>query len=268
MKKSLKALLLSLVAILLVACGNGNGDGSSEEGGSDTAETSEGSGQVLNWTTSSELPTMDATLATDTVSFEVLSNTNEGLYRQSLGEENEFELGVIEAEPEVSEDGLTYTYTIREDANWSNGDPVTAHDFVYSWQRLVNPETAASYSYLIDGVILNATEILNGEMEASELGVTAIDDKTLEVQLVRNIPYLEGLLAMPAFLPLNQDFVEEQGDAHGTDSDSVLYNGPFTLEEWDGTGLTWTLVKNDTYWDADTVQLDQVNYQVLKERGR
>ncbi len=270
MKNSLKALLLSLVAVLLVACGNGGNGGGGEEGGSDTAETSggsEGAEQVLNWTTSSELPTMDATLATDTVSFEILSNVNEGLYRQSLGEEGEFELGVIEGEPAVSEDGLTYTYTIREDANWENGDPVTADDFVYAWQRLVDPATAASYSYLIDGVIVNATEILSGDMEPSELGVTAVDDKTLEVQLVRSIPYLEGLLAMPAFLPLNQEFVEEHGDNYGTDSETVLYNGPFTLEEWDGTGLTWNLVKNDTYWDADTVQLDQVNYQVLKEQS-
>lgn len=270
MKKSLKALLFSLVAVLLVACGNGGSNG--EEGGNDAADTDTSEGtdgveQVLNWTTSAELPTMDATIATDTVSFEILSNTNEGLYRQSLDQEGVFELGVIEGEPEVSEDGLTNTYTIREDANWENGEPVTAQDFVYSWQRLVDPETAASYSYLMDGFIVNASEIIAGEMDPSELGVTAVDDKTLEVQLVKQVPYLEGLLAMPAFMPLNEAFVEEQGDAYGTDSETVLYNGPFTLEDWDGTGLTWTLAKSDTYWDADTVQLEQVNYQVLKEQG-
>jgi len=259
MKKWLKGILLSLVAVLLVACSSGSSAG---------GESGEGDGevdQVLNWTTSSELPTMDSTQATDTVSFEVLTNTNEGLYRQGL--DGNYELGVISEEPEISEDGLTYTYNIREDATWSNDVPVTAHDFVYAWQRLVDPESAASYSYLADGIIENASEIIAGEMEPSELGVTAINDKTLEVSFVKEVPYLKGLLSMAPFLPLNQEFVEEQGDSYGTSSDTVLYNGPFTLDDWDGTGLDWTLTKNDTYWDADTVQLDTLNYQVLKEQS-
>lgn len=257
MKKWLKVTLFSAIALFLVACGNGNsGEGA---GGTDDVP------QELNWTTSSELPTMDATQATDTVSFEVLSNTNEGLYRQGL--EGGTELGVIAEDPEIAEDGVTYTYTIREDAEWSNGDPVTADDFVYSWQRLVDPDSAAAYSYLADGIIANASDIIAGEMDPSELGVTAIDDKTLEVQYEKAVPYLEGLLAMAPFYPLNEEFVEEQGDSYGTSSDRVLYNGPFALEDWDGTGLTWTLTKNDTYWDADTVQLDTINYQVLKEQS-
>jgi len=259
MKKWLKGILLSLVAVILVACGSG----SSAE--SESGEASGEAEQVLNWTTSSELPTMDSTQATDAVSFEVLANTNEGLYRQGL--DGNYELGVISEEPEISEDGSTYTYTIREDANWSNDDPVTAHDFVYAWQRLVDPESAASYSYLAEDIIENASEIIAGEMDPSELGVTAIDDKTLEVSFVKEVPYLKGLLSMAPFLPLNQEFVEEQGDSYGTSYDTVLYNGPFTLEDWDGTGLNWTLAKNDTYWDTDTVQLDTINYQVLKEQS-
>lgn len=261
MKKWLKVTLLSFVAVLLVACGNGGSSSAGDESGEGSGEAE----QVLNWTTSSELPTMDSTQATDTVSFEVLTNTNEGLYRQGL--DGGYELGVISEEPEISEDGSTYTYTIREDANWSNGDPVTAQDFVYAWQRLVDPDSAAAYSYLADGIIANASEIIAGEMDPSELGATAVDEKTLEVQFEKEVPYLKGLLAMAPFLPLNQEFVEEQGDAYGTSSDNVLYNGPFMLEDWDGTGLTWTLAKNDTYWDTDTVQLDTINYQVLKEQS-
>lgn len=247
--------VIGLSGLVLAACGN-----SSDNSGSNGSGESE---QVLNWTTTSELPTMDTTMVTDTVSFDMMNNVNEGLYRQNA--EGEYEAGVLDGEPEISEDGSVYTYKIKEDATWSNGDPVTANDFVYAWQRLVDPDTAAPYSYLADGIIQNATEIIAGEMEPSELGAVAVDDKTLEVTYAKPVPYLEGLLSMAPFYPLNQAFVEEQGDSYATNSDTVLYNGPFALSGWDGTNLNWSLVKNDSYWDADNVQLDTVKYQVLKE---
>lgn len=255
-KSLLKSLaVIGLSGLVLAACGN-----SSDNSGSNGSGESE---QVLNWTTTSELPTMDTTMVTDTVSFDMMNNVNEGLYRQNA--EGEYEAGVLDGEPEISEDGSVYTYKIKEDATWSNGDPVTANDFVYAWQRLVDPDTAAPYSYLADGIIQNATEIIAGEMEPSELGAVAVDDKTLEVTYAKPVPYLEGLLSMAPFYPLNQAFVEEQGDSYATNSDTVLYNGPFALSGWDGTNLNWSLEKNENYWDADNVQLDTVKYQVLKE---
>lgn len=247
--------VIGLSGLVLAACGN-NSDNSGSNGSGESE-------QVLNWTTTSELPTMDTTMVTDTVSFDMMNNVNEGLYRQNA--EGEYEAGVLDGEPEISEDGSVYTYKIKEDATWSNGDPVTANDFVYAWQRLVDPDTAAPYSYLADGIIQNATEIIAGEMEPSELGAVAIDEKTLEVTYAKPVPYLEGLLSMAPFYPLNQAFVEEQGDSYATNSDTVLYNGPFALSDWDGTNLNWSLVKNDSYWDADNVQLDTIKYQVLKE---
>lgn len=247
--------VIGLSGLVLAACGN-----SSDNSGSNGSGESE---QVLNWTTTSELPTMDTTMVTDTVSFDMMNNVNEGLYRQNA--EGKYEAGVLDGEPEISEDGSVYTYKIKEDATWSNGDPVTANDFVYAWQRLVDPDIAAPYSYLADGIIQNATEIIAGEMEPSELGAVAVDDKTLEVTYAKPVPYLEGLLSMAPFYPLNQTYVEEQGDSYATNSDTVLYNGPFALSGWDGTNLNWSLVKNDSYWDADNVQLDTVKYQVLKE---
>lgn len=255
-KSLLKSLaVIGLSGLVLAACGNG-----SDNSGSNGSGESE---QVLNWTTTSELPTMDTTMVTDTVSFDMMNNVNEGLYRQNA--EGEYEAGVLDGEPEISEDGSVYTYKIKEDATWSNGDPVTANDFVYAWQRLVDPDTAAPYSYLADGIIQNATEIIAGEMEPSELGAVAVDDKTLEVTYAKPVPYLEGVLSMAPFYPLNQTYVEEQGDSYATNSDTVLYNGPFALSGWDGTNLNWSLEKNDNYWDADNVQLDTVKYQVLKE---
>lgn len=247
--------VIGLSGLVLAACGN-NSDNSGSNGSGESE-------QVLNWTTTSELPTMDTTMVTDTVSFDMMNNVNEGLYRQNA--EGEYEAGVLDGEPEISEDGSVYTYKIKEDATWSNGDPVTANDFVYAWQRLVDPDTAAPYSYLADGIIQNATEIIAGEMEPSELGAVATDEKTLEVTYAKPVPYLEGLLSMAPFYPLNQAFVEEQGDSYATNSDTVLYNGPFALSDWDGTNLNWSLVKNDSYWDADNVQLDTIKYQVLKE---
>ena len=254
-KKYLQLMGLSLASVsLLAACG-----GDKEE----SATTTGNGEQVLNLVESAELPTMDSVLATDAVSFNVMNNVNEGLYRQ--GPDGELVLGMAAEEPEVSEDGLTYTFKIREDAVWSNGDPVTAHDFVFSWRRLTTPETAAEYSYMIDGVVANATAVLQGEMEPSELGVTAIDDKTLEIQLEKAVPYFESLTTLSMFFPQNEAYVTEQGEAYASDSDHVLYNGPFVLDEWDGTGLSWVMNKNEDYWDAETVELDAVNIDVIKE---
>ena len=253
--------LTATSALVLAACGGGS-DGDTASTESSTAGSSSEE-QVLNIIESAELPNMDSAKSTDVVSGTVLNNVNEGLYRQNP--DNELELAMAAEEPEVSEDGLTYTFKIREDAVWSNGDPVTADDFIYAWARLATPETAAEYSYMIDGVVKNASAILTGEMEPSELGATAVDDKTLEVQLEKAVPYFKDLLTLPMFLPQNEAFVTEQGDKYATNSDTVLYNGPFVLDEWDGTGLSWVLNKNEDYWDKDTVVLDTINVDVVKE---
>lgn len=258
-KKSSLLLLSLSSALVLAACGGG----SSEDAGSST-DTGSGSGeQVLNLVETAEIPTMDSSQATDTVAFTVMTNVNEGLYRQT--EDGSLELGMAAEEPTVSEDGLTYTFKIREDATWSNGDPVTANDFVYAWRKLVDPALAAPYSYMMDGVIANATEIINEEVAPEELGVTAVDDKTLEVQLVNALPYFKDLLSLAMFYPQNEAFVEEQGDQYALSSDALVYNGPFLLEDWQAAGLSWTYAKNPDYWDAETVQLDQINVDVVKE---
>lgn len=249
--KKASLLFLSLcTALVLVACG---GSGNASNSGD----------QVLNLVATAEIPTMDSALADDTVAFTVLTNVNEGLYRQTL--DGTLELGMAAEDPVVSEDGLTYTFKIRENANWSNGDPVTAQDFVYGWQKLVDPETAASYSYMMSGVIANATQIMNGEMKPEELGVTALDDKTLEVQLETNLPYFKDLLSLTMFFPQNKAVVEELGDDYALSSDNLVYNGPFMLEDWVAVGVSWTYVKNPNYWDAETVALDQINVDVMKE---
>ncbi|MFC4409498.1 peptide ABC transporter substrate-binding protein [Chungangia koreensis] len=273
MKKSKLAWLLSLMLVLamfLAACG-GDDDNATpadepKDKGDDTPETTEPAAdeeQVLNLIMGAEIPTMDSALVTDSVGFDLLNNVMEGLYR--LNQENVAEPAISDGEPTVSEDGLTYTFKLR-DAKWSDGSAVTAQDFEFAWKRAMNPETGSEYGpYMMAGVIKNATAISNGEMDFNELGVKAIDEKTLEVTLEKQIPYFLSLMSFGTFLPQKQEFVEGQGDKYATNSEALIYNGPFTLQEWDGTGLSWKLVKNDQYWDAETVQLTEINYDVVKE---
>lgn len=265
--------LLSLVLVLsafLAACGGGE-DTSTEPSDSDSDKEKESASgemdsvQELNLMESAEIPTMDSALAEDAVAFNIMNNVNEGLYR--LNQDNVAEPAVADGEPEISEDGLTYTFKLR-DAKWSDGSPVTAQDFVFSWQRAVDPATGSPYGpYMMAGTIKNAAAIAEGKMDKAELGVEAKDEKTLVVTLERPVPYFISLMAFGTFLPQKEAFVTEKGDAYASNSDNLLYNGPFTLTNWDGTGLTWSMEKNPEYWDAETVKLDKINVDVVKESG-
>ncbi|SET20277.1 oligopeptide transport system substrate-binding protein [Salinibacillus kushneri] len=259
MKSSKKSLLLALgffVTMVLVAC-SGNDSTNPDETGESSNE------QVLHLSNGDTIPTMDSSMATDEYAFQFLSATTEGLYR--LGENGEIKEGIAKTH-EVSDDGLTWTFQLREDASWSNGDPVTAHDFVYAWQRAVDPKTGSEYGpYMMSGVIKNAEAISNDEMKPEKLGVKAEDDYTLVVTLENPTPYFESLTTFGTFLPLNQDFVEEQGDNYAQNSDALLANGPFVLKDWESTSTSWTLEKNPDYWDADTVQLEEITFDVIKD---
>ncbi|WP_075617309.1 peptide ABC transporter substrate-binding protein [Paenisporosarcina indica] len=274
MKKSKLVWLLSLMLVLsvfLAACGEDEKPATSEPKTEDKDAGTEPKtetpvveeDQILNLVMGAEIPTMDSSLVTDSVGFDLLNNTNEGLYR--LNQENVAVPALAEAEPTISEDGLVYTFKIR-DAKWSDGSAVTAGDFEFAWKRAMNPDTASEYGpYMMSGVLKNATAISEGTVDYTELGVKAVDEKTLEVTLEKPTPYFLSLMSFGTYLPLNEAFVTAQGDAYATNSETVLSNGPFKLEAWDGTGLSWKLVKNDQYWDAATVKLTEINYDVVKE---
>ncbi|GGF15440.1 peptide ABC transporter substrate-binding protein [Halobacillus andaensis] len=269
MKKANWLLLVLALALsmFLAACSGGDDSGSESdaESGSDGEDTEESSGgdseQILNITDSAEIPTMDSSMATDAVAFQWLGSTTDGLYRLGLDTQPE---PAIAEDHEESEDGLTWTFNLRDDATWSNGDPVTAHDFVYAWQRAVDPDTGSEYGpYMMSGVIENAEDIAAGDTPVEELGVEATDDYTLEVSLEKPTPYFESLTAFGTFLPLNQDFVEEHGEDYALEADTLLSNGPFMFTEWGSDG--WKLEKNEDYWDADNVNLEEINVSVVKE---
>lgn len=250
-------MLFTLVGLVLTGCNFSSSKDTTSENDENSKTTK--AKQVLNMVEASEIPTMDSSLAHDNVSFTVLSNVNEGLYR--LGKASEPELAMAK-DDQVSEDGLVHTYTIR-DANWSNGDPVTAADFVFAWQRVFK-ETGQYGSMFETANILNASEIVTGEKQADTLGVKALDEKTLEVTLTTPNALLGQLLTFPTFLPQNQKFVESQDEKYALEADNLLYNGPFILSEWKHDA-SWKYQKNTKYWDADTVKLDEVNVFVVKE---
>lgn len=264
--KKLTAVVVPVLAmsVALTACSGSGGEkkttttsNSGEEKKSDIKYAAK---QVLNRTENQEIPTMDTSKSTDTLGAQILGNTMEGLYR--LDKDNKPIPAAAESSTK-SEDGKKYTFKLRKDAKWSNGDPVIAKDFVYGWQRLLDKNTAAEYAF-IAYYIKNAEAINKGEKPATELGAKAVDDYTLEVELEKPVPYFLNLLAFPSYYPLNEKFVKEKGDKFGLEADTTVYNGPFVMSSWKHE-QGWQLKKNDKYWDNKTVKLEEINYSVVKE---
>ena len=236
---------------------------SSASQGTEAESTTAGSG-TLNIMLETPVESLDPQLATDGTSFEVIADYTDGLMQMDA---DGAAVPACAESYEVSEDGTTYTFHIREDAVWSNGDPVTANDFVFAWQRAVDPANASEYSYMLSdiGQIVNAAEIIAGEKDVSELGVTAVDDKTLEVQLNVPVSYFLSLMYFPTYYPVNQAFFESCGDTFATSPETTLSNGAFVLTSYEPAATAFELVKNEDYYDADKVQLAGLNYQVIQD---
>lgn len=272
--KNAKSLLAFGVAaaMALAATGCGGSASSASSAAESTSSASQateaesasaGSG-TLNIMLETPVESLDPQLATDGTSFEVIADYTDGLMQMDA---DGAAVPACAESYEVSEDGTTYTFHIREDAVWSNGDPVTANDFVFAWQRAVDPANASEYSYMLSdiGQIVNAAEIIAGEKDVSELGVTAVDDKTLEVQLNVPVSYFLSLMYFPTYYPVNQAFFESCGDTFATSPETTLSNGAFVLTSYEPAATAFELVKNEDYYDADKVQLAGLNYQVIQD---
>ncbi|HEU4965714.1 MAG TPA: peptide ABC transporter substrate-binding protein [Bacilli bacterium] len=247
-----------LTSIALVGCGdNKDAEGTTTDS---TTGNQMDSVQELNLALSDEIPTMDLSLATNSISFTLYANINEGLTR--LDKDGNAQPALAESW-DVSDDALTYTFHLRDGIKWSNGEPVTAQDFEYSWKRTLNPDTGATYGFMVAWV-KGGNAYLNGEGTADEVGVKALDDKTLEVKLENPIPFFVEQMAFPIFFAQNQKFVEAAGDKYGAEADKVLNNGPFKFTSWVHEQSA-TLEKNENYWDADNVKLTKVNYSIVKD---
>lgn len=216
---------------------------------------------VYNRGNDTDPSTLDHHLTSTVAEGHIMRDLYESLVVQNA--EAEIVPGVAE-EWEISEDGLTYTFHLRDDAKWSNGDPVTANDFVFAFRRLQDPETAAPYANL-HFIIENAEAINKGEMETSELGVTAIDDQTLEIQLNTPAPYFLEMLTHQTGLPLHQASVEEFGPDF-TKPGNMVTNGAYMLESYT-PNAQMTLRKNPEFHDAENVAIDVVNYIPFEDRA-
>ncbi|UUX33713.1 peptide ABC transporter substrate-binding protein [Fundicoccus culcitae] len=210
-----------------------------------------------------EIASLDPNIATDGTSMEVIASIQEGLVSRDI---NGDYVGAAAESYDVNDEETVYTFHLRPDAVWSNGSPVTAHDFVFSWQRLGNPETAAEYSFILDTAgIVNAAAVAAGEVDPSELGVVAVDDYTLEVTLDRATPYFLSLMAFTPFFPINQEFFESTDGQFATSPETTISNGAFTLSSYTPAGATTEVVKNDTYYDPEAISLDGIRFQVIKD---
>ncbi|MBJ7672661.1 peptide ABC transporter substrate-binding protein [Weissella confusa] len=220
--------------------------------------------KTINWTEGADLGTMDPSKSTAAVDFDALQATGDGLYRNDKS--GKPALALAES-VEKSEDGLSLTFKLRSGLQWANGEALTANDFVYGWQRTNDPKTASQYAYLFSG-IKNADAIQSGEnTDLSSLGVTAVDDTTLEVQLEKPMPQLESVLTMAPFYPQNQKFVEKVGKKYGTAAKYTLASGPYILKDWTGSNNKYSLVKNSKYYDAAAVKTPKVVVQTIKDQN-
>ncbi|MCI1928802.1 MAG: peptide ABC transporter substrate-binding protein [Lactobacillus delbrueckii] len=245
-KKFTLAAVSVSAAFLLAACG-------SQQSSSPASKDK----QVLKLSATAPLDTIDISKATG---YGQTGNVFESFYR--LGKNGQPAAGLAKSGT-VSKDGKTWTFKLRSNAKWSNGEKITAQDFVYSWRRTINPKTASPYAYLFSG-IKNADEIIAGKKSPSSLGIKSLNQETVQVKLNRPIAYFKVLMAYPLFGPQNEAFIKKTGKKYAISSKYMLYSGPFKITGWKGTNDTWSFVKNNQYWDKQAVKLSKISYQVVK----
>jgi len=259
------ALLVSSLALVAAGCG-GDDESTSDTGATTGAGGAEAANQVItvNWGT--EPPSLDPGLATDVTSSNILLNIMDPLVK--LGDDLE-PVGSAAESFETSDDGKTVTYVLRDGLKWTNGDPVTANDFEYSWKRTISPELGADYAYQFYGIVgaqeYNSCDPKkdNCDALADKVGVNAVDDKTLEVKLTAPQPWFIQQSAHTSFLAVNQKAVEEFGDKW-TEPANIVTNGPFKLDSWEHNANI-NLVKWDEWRDADNVKLTRVNGRMITD---
>lgn len=264
---------LALLCATFAACGDTSGTSSSagtssaasDSGDSSAAEEGEtatgGSGGTLNMRNTMEPTSLNTLLATYAYDFTPINAMIECLYRD---DENDVPQPAGAETVDISDDKLVYTFHLREDATWSNGDPVVATDYEFAWQQALNPEVASDYAYMLY-FIHNAEPYFNGEVEWSEVGVKVIDDYTLEVTLDNPLPYATDLFAFPTLAPINQKFYEEVGaDKYATDAEYFCCNGMYELTEWSHNSQIVFQMRED-YWNADAVGPDEIVYKIITD---
>ncbi|MBS6610601.1 MULTISPECIES: peptide ABC transporter substrate-binding protein [Peptoniphilus] len=264
MKK--KTLLLALLLCLFTFTACGKGEEKKAENGKPAAESGEASldkDQYYMGHIGAEPVTLDAQVGQDSYSKNIISNVYEPLVQIHEVEENKLEVEPAGAESyDVSDDGLVYTFHLR-DFEWEDGQAVTAGDYEYGIKRAADPDTAAQAAFLLDP-IKNFKAVNSGEMAVDELGVKAVDDKTLEITLEAPAEYFIKIVPYRVMYPQRKDMVEKYGDSFGSSTDGIISCGPFKVTDWTHNSEV-NLVKNDTYWNKDNIKLEKINYRILND---
>lgn len=263
MKKLAFLVAMALSMSLFTACGSDSGTTGTSSGGGGTA--SNANGEVhLNISLTEEFVSPDPNKSNSSISLTTSRHVNMGLYK--FAESGELVLDSAQS-VEISEDGRIYTFTMRDDIFWTNGTPVTAYDYEYSFKRLANPDNGFVYAWMLSTIgIENAYEVCYNGASLDDLGIEAIDEKTLVLTFSAGKSYITELLASQScFYAVNQEFCEEMGDLFMTDIEHSIFCGPFVLSEWEVGGTTFKITKNPDYYDADTVTCDSISYTLLPD---
>ncbi|MFD2617110.1 peptide ABC transporter substrate-binding protein [Terrilactibacillus laevilacticus] len=264
MKKVYSLFIFGLVLILILS-----GCSSGKKNSSQTDSNSLASKQILNQSQTADIPTLDSTQATDTLSNNVLEMVNAGLTRMHKGK---VEWDLAAGAPQISSDKKTYTFTLRKGIKWSDGKPITAQNFVYGWQHENDPAAKPQYNFLYTSAyIKNASKIQNPKDpmfgKYQNLGIKAIGDDKVQIFFDKAAPpFFYSLISQPLFFPQREDIIKKAGKNYGQEASTILSNGPFKLKSWDH-GKGWIYVKNTGYWNAKNIHLKTINVKVVKEEG-
>lgn len=250
MKRRLLAVMLTAAMAISMLAGCSTPGGSSSD---DKDSGSDSSGKKrITYTLREDVPSMDPqnsnSISSSSANIHVLACLTRNLEGEVKGDAAE--------SWDVSEDGLVYTFHLRDGLKWSDGEDVTAEDYVYGMQRLMDPEVASDYAF-IGYILKNGAAVNNGEVPVEELGVTAPDDKTVEITLEHPAVYFEAMVSMCSFGPARKDLVEKYGAEYAADPEKAAYNGPFVMSEWKH-GDELIMTKNPDYWDAENIKLDEI----------
>lgn len=256
LKRAAVVLTFTLLITSITGCSVPGG----KEDDTNSAEADTAGGEKVLKVVLDEPPTLDPQMANSMPSQTILYHLGAGLLRMEGGEVNPDGAESYD----VSDDGLVYTFHLRDDLKWSDGEPMTAGDYEYGFKRLVDPNTASPFAFF-GAIVKNGAEITAGKLSVDEYGVKVLDDKTLEITLQYAAPYFPSMLSNGSFAPARQDYVEKYGRDFSSTADKNVYSGPFKVKEWHPNEAL-ILEKNDQYWDKSAVKLDELQIEFVKDR--
>lgn len=266
---SKKAISISLIILLIISSAAGCSPQKSSTAAGSPESSSQSNPQdktppaeadMLVWNLGADPKTFDPGLNSTSDGDALISSIFEGLMQDTP---EGVQLAAAESY-EVSEDGLTYTFKIRDDAVWSDGQPLTSKDFEYSWKRACSPEVASEYANIITSYVKGAKEYFEKTGTKEEIAIKCPDDKTIQVTLCQPTPYFISLMSFFTYLPVRKDIVEQYGDGWERNPDTCIGNGPFRLTEYK-IGSHYILQKNDKYWGSDSVKLNKLKILLIED---